>query len=148
VNLPAVCRTVRAANFVSYSTSTDPVAQVRAETFPPLAQSQQPPPESQFAPSPEISNDDETQTAAALHAKRSKVDDGAHDVLQPNVKFESLNEQPLFYGDIPDDGPIDYHDVDVGQGSPEELADAIEGLVTSVEQAGMFWMVYRDCNSW
>jgi hypothetical protein len=60
--------TVRAANFVPYSTSTEPVAQVRAETFPPLAPSQQPPPESQFAPSPEISNDDETQTAAALHA--------------------------------------------------------------------------------
>jgi hypothetical protein len=104
-----------------------------------LAQSQQPPPESQFAPSPEISNDDETQTAAALHtilvddgiriaedvaanhaaaypgqppdprtlneAKRSKVDDGDHDVLQPNVKFASLNEQPLFYGNVPDDGP-------------------------------------------
>jgi hypothetical protein len=33
-----------------------------------MAQSQQLPPESQFAPSPEISNDDETQTAAALHA--------------------------------------------------------------------------------
>jgi hypothetical protein len=44
-----------------------------------------------------------------------------------NVKFASLEEQALFYGDIPDDDPIDYHDVDVGQGSPEELADAVEG---------------------
>jgi hypothetical protein len=43
-----------------------------------------------------------------------------------------------FYGDIPDDDPIDYHDVDVGQGSPEELADAIEGFITSSEQAGMY----------
>jgi hypothetical protein len=43
----------------------------------------------------------------------------------------------FFYGDIPDDDPIDYHDEDVGQGSPEELADAIEGLLTSAEQAGM-----------
>jgi Reverse transcriptase (RNA-dependent DNA polymerase) len=42
-----------------------------------------------------------------------------------------------FYGDIPDDDSIDYHDVDVGQGSPEELADAIEGLITSAEQSGM-----------
>jgi hypothetical protein len=61
-------------------------------------------------------------------------------VLQPNVKFASLKEQALFYGDILDDDPIDYHDVDVGQGSPEELADAIEGLISSAEQAGM----YRD----
>jgi hypothetical protein len=48
-------------------------------------------------------------------------------VLQSNVKVASLREQALFYGDIPDDDSIDYHDVDVGQGSPEELADAIEG---------------------
>jgi hypothetical protein len=58
-------------------------------------------------------------------------------MLQSNVKFASLREQALFYGDIPDDDPIDYHDVDVGQGSPEELADAIEGLMTSTEKAGM-----------
>jgi hypothetical protein len=58
-------------------------------------------------------------------------------VLQSNVKFASLKEQALFYGDIPDDDPIDYHDVDVGQGSPEELADAIESFLTSAEQAGM-----------
>jgi hypothetical protein len=58
-------------------------------------------------------------------------------VLHPNVNFASLKEQALFYGDIPDDDPIDYHDVDVGQGSPEELADAIDGLIASAEQAGM-----------
>jgi hypothetical protein len=58
-------------------------------------------------------------------------------VLQSNVKFASLREQALFYGDIPDDDLIDNHDVDLGQGSPEELADAIEGLLTSAEQAGM-----------
>jgi hypothetical protein len=57
--------------------------------------------------------------------QRGEVDDGDHDVLQPNVKFASLKEQALFYGDIPDDDPINCHDVDVGQGSPEELADAI-----------------------
>jgi hypothetical protein len=82
---------------------------------------------------------------AKLHAldenqsevQRGEHDDGDYDVLQSNVKFASLKEQALFYGDIPDDDPIDYHDVDVGQGSPEELADAIEGLLTSAEQAGM-----------
>jgi hypothetical protein len=58
-------------------------------------------------------------------------------VLQPNVKFESLNEQALFYCDIPDADPIDYHDVEVGKRSPEELEGAIEGLVTSAEQADM-----------
>jgi hypothetical protein len=69
--------------------------------------------------------------------QRSKDEDGDHDVLQSNVKFASLKEQVLFYGDIPDDDPIYSHDVDVGQGSPKEPADAIEGLVTSAEQAGM-----------
>jgi hypothetical protein len=51
--------------------------------------------------------------------------------------FASLKELALFNGDIPDDDSIFYHDVDVGQGSQEELADAIEGLITSAEQAGM-----------
>jgi hypothetical protein len=82
---------------------------------------------------------------AKLHAldedqsevQRGEHDDGDHDVLQSNVKFASLKEQALFYGDIPDDDPIDYHDVDVGQGIPEELADAIESLLTSAEQTGM-----------
>jgi hypothetical protein len=59
-------------------------------------------------------------------------------VLQSNVNFASLKEQALFYGDIPDDNPIDYHGVDVGQGIPQKLADAIEGFLTSAEQAGMF----------
>jgi hypothetical protein len=67
----------------------------------------------------------------------ARGDDGEHDVLQSNVKFASLREQALFYGDNPDDDTIDYHNVDVGQGSPEELADAIEGFMTSAEQAGM-----------
>jgi hypothetical protein len=69
--------------------------------------------------------------------QRGEDDDGDHDVLQSNVKFASLKEQALFYGDIPDDDPIDYHDVHVRKGIPEELADAIEGLITSAEQAGM-----------
>jgi hypothetical protein len=69
--------------------------------------------------------------------QQSERDDGDHDVLQSNVKFASLKQQALFYGDIPDKDPIDYHDVDVGQGRSEELADAIEGLITSAEQAGM-----------
>jgi hypothetical protein len=69
--------------------------------------------------------------------QRSGDDDRDHDVLQPNLKFASLKKQVLLYGDIPDDDPIDYHDVDVGQGSPEELADAIDGFITSAEQAGM-----------
>jgi hypothetical protein len=47
----------------------------------------------------------------------------------------------LFSTDIPDDDSIDYHDVDVRQEIPEELADAIEGFITSSEQAGMS----RDC---
>jgi hypothetical protein len=76
---------------------------------------------------------------AKLHAldedqsdvQRGEDVDGDHDVLQSNVKFASLREQALFYGDIPDDDPIDYYDVDVGQGSPEGLADAIEGFLTS-----------------
>jgi hypothetical protein len=69
--------------------------------------------------------------------QRGEVNDGDHDMLQSSVKFACLREKALFYGDIPDDDTIYYHDVDVGQGSPEDLADAIEGLLTSAEQAGM-----------
>jgi hypothetical protein len=46
--------------------------------------------------------------------QRGEHDDGDHDVLQSNLKFASLKEQAVFYRDIPDDDPIDYHDVDVG----------------------------------
>jgi hypothetical protein len=46
--------------------------------------------------------------------QRSEDDNRDHDVSQPNVKFASLKAQALFYGDIPDDDPIDYHDLDVG----------------------------------
>jgi hypothetical protein len=49
----------------------------------------------------------------------------------------SLKEQSLFYSDIPDAELIYYRDVEVGQGFPEELVDAIEGLGTSSEQADM-----------
>jgi hypothetical protein len=60
---------------------------------------------------------------AKLHAldedqndvQRGEHDDGDYEVLQPNMKFASLMEQALLYGDIPDDDPIDYHDVDVGK---------------------------------
>jgi hypothetical protein len=69
-------------------------------------------------------------------------------VLQSNVKFARLKEQALFYGDIPDDDTLDYHDVDVGHESPEELANAIEGLITSSEQAGMYLDAYRVYDSW
>jgi hypothetical protein len=69
--------------------------------------------------------------------RRSEVDNGHHDVLQSNEKFPSLKEQALFYDDIRDDDPIDYHEVDIGQKSPEKLADAIEGSITSAEQEGM-----------
>jgi hypothetical protein len=93
---------------------------------------------------------------AKLHAldedqsdiKRCEDDDEDYDVLHPNVKFVSLKEQALFYGDIPDDDPIDYHDVDVGQGNPEELADAFEGFLKSAEQAGMSRDRYRVYDSW
>jgi hypothetical protein len=37
--------------------------------------------------------------------QRGEHDDGDHDMLQFNVKFASLKEQSLFYGDIPDDDP-------------------------------------------
>jgi hypothetical protein len=73
---------------------------------------------------------------------------GDHDVLQSNVKFASLKEQTLFYGDIPDDDPIDNHDVDVGQGSPEELADTMKGLLTrELSKQVCPGMVYRVFDS-
>jgi hypothetical protein len=66
--------------------------------------------------------------------QRSEDNDGKHDVLEPNVKFASLKEQVLFYGDTPDDDPIYYHNTEEEQGSPEELADSIEGMTTSAEK--------------
>jgi hypothetical protein len=72
----------------------------------------------------------------ALDEDQYEVQRSEYDVLHSNVNFASLKEQALFYGDIPDDVP-DYHDVDVGQGSPEELANAIEVLVTRAEKEGM-----------
>jgi hypothetical protein len=56
---------------------------------------------------------------------------------RPTSNLRVSREQSLFYGDIPHDNPIDYHDIEVGQGIPEELADSVEGLVTSAEQAGI-----------
>jgi hypothetical protein len=47
--------------------------------------------------------------------QRSEDDDGDHDVLQLSITFASLKEQLLFYGD---DDPIDYHNLEVEQGSP------------------------------
>jgi hypothetical protein len=46
--------------------------------------------------------------------QRGEGDDEDHDLLQSNLKFASLKEQAIFYGYIPDDDQIDYHDVDVG----------------------------------
>jgi hypothetical protein len=71
------------------------------------------------------------------NVQRGEHDDGNHDVLQSNVKFASLKKQALFYGEIPDDDPIDFQDVDVGQECQEELADAIEDFLTSAGKAGM-----------
>jgi hypothetical protein len=58
-------------------------------------------------------------------------------VLQLNTKFASLKEQAIFFGDIPDDDPIYYYDVDVEKKIPEELADAIEGFITSTLKSDM-----------
>jgi hypothetical protein len=44
-----------------------------------------------------------------------KNDNAGHELLQPNVNFASLKKQSLFYDDIPDDDPIYYHDMEVGQ---------------------------------
>jgi hypothetical protein len=49
---------------------------------------------------------------------------------------------------FPDDDPIDYHDVDVGQGSPEELADAIEGFSRALGKKACLWMVHRVYDGW
>jgi hypothetical protein len=76
-----------------------------------------------------------------------EVDDEDHDVLQSNVKFASLKAQALLYGDIPDDDPIDYHDVDVGQGSPDELALS-RVFSRALSKQACPEMVYRVYDSW
>jgi predicted transport protein len=69
-------------------------------------------------------------------------------VLHLNVKFSSLKEQALFYGDIPHDDPIGYHDVDVGQESPEELADVIGVFSRALSKQVCPGMVHRVYDSW
>jgi hypothetical protein len=49
----------------------------------------------------------------------------------------AIKQQSLFYGDIPDDDPIDYHDVDVGEGDPKEVAAAEQSLIQQAEKVGM-----------
>jgi hypothetical protein len=63
--------------------------------------------------------------------------------LKTLIESKLQIDKSLFYGDIPDDYPIDYHHVEVRQESPEELADAIEGLITSAEQADMCYELLR-----
>jgi hypothetical protein len=75
--------------------------------------------------------------------QQSEGDDGDHDALQPNVIFSSLKEQALFYGDIPDDDPVYYHDVDVGQGRKKRNWPTL----SRVWQACL-GMMYRLCDSW
>jgi hypothetical protein len=78
--------------------------------------------------------------------QRCEGDDEDHDVLHPNVKFAILKEQALFYGDIPDDDPLDYHDVGVEQGSPEELADAIEVLSRALSRQACLGTEFATVN--
>jgi hypothetical protein len=88
---------------------------------------------------------------AKLHAlgedqsevQRGEHDEEDHDVLQSNVRIASLKEQALFYGDIPDDDPIDYHDVDVGQGSPEAGGRYREVLSRALSKQTCLGMMYR-----
>jgi hypothetical protein len=42
---------------------------------------------------------EQTKPNALDEVQRGEDDDGDHDVLQSNVKFASLKEQALFYGD-------------------------------------------------
>jgi hypothetical protein len=87
---------------------------------------------------------DEDQSEVQLR----KDDDGDPDVLQSNVKFASLKEQAIFCGDIPDDDPIDYHDVDVGQGSPEDWRTLSRVLSRALIKQACLGMVYRVNDSW
>jgi hypothetical protein len=51
--------------------------------------------------------------------QQDEEDDGDQEVVQPSIKFASLNEHSLFYSDISHDEAIDYHDVEVGQETPQ-----------------------------
>jgi hypothetical protein len=74
--------------------------------------------------------------------------DEDHDVLQSNVKFASLKEQALFYGDIHDDDPIDYHDVDVGQETQRNWRTLSRVFSRALGKQIFLGMVYRVCDSW
>jgi hypothetical protein len=65
---------------------------------------------------------------------RTKMMTGTMTWYSPTSSSRASNNSR---GEIPDDDCIDYHDVEAGQGSPDELAAATEGLVMSAEQARM-----------
>jgi hypothetical protein len=60
--------------------------------------------------------------------QRSEDYEGNHDVLQTNVKLASLKEPAFFYGDIPDDDPIDFHDVYLGARKPRGTGGRYRGF--------------------
>jgi hypothetical protein len=57
-------------------------------------------------------------------------------VVQPIINLESLQEQLLFYGDISDDDPIDYHDVEVALSSPKDFVGAEEDFLYERRASG------------
>jgi hypothetical protein len=69
-------------------------------------------------------------------------------VLQSNVMFASLKDLALFYGDIPDDDPIDYNDVDEGQGSPANWRTLSRVLSRALSKQACLYMMYRVCDIW
>jgi hypothetical protein len=85
-----------------------------------------------------------------FRSQQDEEDDGDQDVIQPNIKFASLKEQSLFYGDITDDYPIDYCDVKVGQGSSEELVTAIKDfyLLRAQRKQEYLEIMNRVCDFW
>jgi hypothetical protein len=69
-------------------------------------------------------------------------------VLQSNVKFASLREQALFYGDIPDDDQIDYHDVDVGKDAQRNWRTLSRVCSRALRKQVCPGIVYRVYDSW
>jgi hypothetical protein len=79
--------------------------------------------------------------------QRSHDDDGDHDVIQPNVNFAIRKEQALFYGDIPDDDSIEYHDVDVGKEAQRNWRTLSRVRSRALRKQASLWVVYRVCDS-
>jgi hypothetical protein len=72
---------------------------------------------------PQLVSDSEDEDDCKTHKPRL---DGGIQMDSSMAVIAAIKQQYLFYGDIPDDDPIDYRDVDVLEGDTKEVSAAVQ----------------------